>query len=82
VHLGLLPGLGGVDVRRLTLQEITFVGSFCYTKVDFRETVAALADGRFGSLNWFEERPMADGARAFQDIDAGRTDFAKIILRT
>jgi threonine dehydrogenase-like Zn-dependent dehydrogenase len=82
VHLGLLPGGDGVDVRRLTLQEVTFVGSFCYTMVDFREAVAALAAGHFGALNWFEERPMADGARAFRDIDAGQTDFAKIILRT
>ncbi len=82
VHLGLLPGHAGVDVRRLTLQEVTFMGSFCYTMVDFRETVTALAAGHFGPLNWFEERRMADGARAFQDIDAGKTDFAKIVLRT
>jgi threonine dehydrogenase-like Zn-dependent dehydrogenase len=80
VHLGLIRGSEGVDVRRMTLQEITFMGSFCYTKVDFRETVAALAGGHFGPLNWFETRAMKDGARAFQDIDAGKTDFAKIIL--
>lgn len=80
VHLGLLRGSDGVDVRRLTLQEITFTGSFCYTDLDFRETVAALAAGRFGPLNWFEERALKDGVRAFQDIDAGRTDAAKIIL--
>jgi threonine dehydrogenase-like Zn-dependent dehydrogenase len=29
VHVGLLPGSDGVDVRRLTLQEITFVGTYC-----------------------------------------------------
>ncbi len=82
VHVGLLPGNDGVDVRRLTLQEITFVGTYCYTMVEFREVVAALAAKRFGDLRWYEERPLADGARAFADIDAGRTDFAKIILRT
>jgi L-iditol 2-dehydrogenase len=81
VHIGLLPGTGGVDVRRLTLQEITFVGSYCYTMLDFRETVAALAAGRFGPLEWYEERPLSEGARAFADIDAGRADAAKIILR-
>lgn len=81
VHIGLLPGQEGVDVRRLTLQEITFIGSYCYTMVDFRETVAALAAGHFGPLNWYEERPMSEGARAFQDIDTGKTDFAKIVLR-
>jgi threonine dehydrogenase-like Zn-dependent dehydrogenase len=81
VHVGLLPGVDGVDVRRMTLQEITFVGSYCYTAVDYREVVAGLATGRFGALDWFEERPLADGARAFADIDGGRTDMAKIVLR-
>ena len=81
VHIGLLPGADGIDVRRLTLQEISFIGTFCYTKVEFREVVAALASKQFGDLNWYEERPLADGPRAFADIDGGRTDMAKIILR-
>lgn len=81
VHIGLLPGNGGMDVRRLTLQEITFVGSYCYTMVDFRETVAALASGRLGALDWYEERPLRDGAAAFRDLDAGTTAAAKIIMR-
>lgn len=81
VHIGLLLGNEGVDVRRLTLQEITFVGTYCYNMIDFRETVAALGAGAFGDLNWFEERPLAEGANAFRDIDAGKTPFAKIVLR-
>jgi threonine dehydrogenase-like Zn-dependent dehydrogenase len=81
VHVGLLPGSDGVDVRKLTLQEIAFVGTYCYTMVDFRETVAALASGRLGRLDWIEERPLKDGAAAFRDIDAGAVAAAKIILR-
>lgn len=81
VHIGLLAASDGVDVRRLTLQEISFVGTYCYTMVEFREVVAALSARAFGDLGWYEERPLAEGARAFADIDAGRTDFAKIILR-
>ena len=81
VHIGLLPGLGGIDIRKITLQEITLLGTYCYTMVDFRETIAALAAGRLGPLDWFEERPLSDGAAAFRDIDAGRTAAAKIILR-
>lgn len=81
VHAGLLPGTGGLDVRKFTLQEITFLGTYCYTMVDFRETVAALAAGRLGPLDWFEERPLSDGPRAFDDLDHGRTAAAKIILR-
>ncbi|MGE3918182.1 MAG: zinc-binding dehydrogenase [Hyphomicrobiaceae bacterium] len=81
VHIGLLPGSGGIDIRRITLQEITLVGTYCYTMVDFRETVAAIAAGRLGALDWLEERPLAEGAGAFKDIDAGRISAAKVVLR-
>jgi threonine dehydrogenase-like Zn-dependent dehydrogenase len=81
VHIGLLPGEAGLDVRKITLQEITVVGTYCYTMVEFREVVAALAAAKFGPLGWFETRPLSDGARAFQDLDSGRTDAAKIVLR-
>jgi threonine dehydrogenase-like Zn-dependent dehydrogenase len=80
VHLGLLPGSEGVDVRRMTLGEIAFVGSYCYSMADFRETVSLLASGRLGPLNWIEARPMSEGAKAFADIDRGEVEAAKIIL--
>jgi len=51
VHFGLLDGDGGLDVRKLTLHEIAFVGVCTYTMVDFRETVRAMADGKLGSLD-------------------------------
>ncbi|MGK6314273.1 zinc-dependent alcohol dehydrogenase [Neorhizobium sp. DT-125] len=82
VHLGLLPGSEGVDVRRMTLQEIAFVGSYCYSMTDFRETVALLSAGRLAPLNWVETRPMSEGALAFEDIDLGRASAAKLVLTT
>lgn len=81
VHVGLLPGQDGLDLRRITLQEITLMGSYCYTPKDFTDTVAALAAGRLGALGWLEERPLAEGAAAFRAIDAGEAAAAKIILR-
>ena len=81
VHLGLPPGIDGLDIRKVTLQEITFMGSYCYTPVDFRQTVAAIAGGQLGKLRWFEERSLSDGAHAFASIDAGSTPAAKILLR-
>src|SRR5207253_2651436 len=50
VHAGLLPGSEGLDIRKLTLQEIVFAGTYCYTPGDFRETLAAIASGRLGAL--------------------------------
>ncbi|PTM40993.1 alcohol dehydrogenase catalytic domain-containing protein [Bosea sp. 124] len=81
VHVGLLPGQGGIDIRKLTLQEITLAGVYCYTPTDFAQTVQALAEGRLGDLSWTEERPLGLGASAFADIDAGRISAAKVVLR-
>jgi len=81
VHVGLLPGSDGLDVRKVTLQEIVFTGTYCYTPLEFRDTLHAIADGRLGALDWFEERPLADGPQAFRDIDAGAVAAAKIVLR-
>lgn len=81
VHLGLLPGVEGLDIRKVTLQEICFMGSYCYTPTDFKRTVAAIADGQLGKLQWFEERPLCEGPRAFAGIDAGSVASAKVILR-
>lgn len=81
VHIGLGSGTGGLDVRRMTLQEITFIGAYTYTPQDFRETAEAIFDGRLGSLSWAEQRPLSDGAAAFADILAGNLAAPKIILK-
>ncbi len=81
VHIGLAGGVGGLDVRRMTLQEVTFIGTYCYTMADFADTFAAMIAGRLGSLDWFETRSLADGAQAFADIRAGRNATPKIVLR-
>lgn len=80
VHAGLLPGADGLDIRRLTLQEITFTGTYCYTPEEFRTVVGLLVTGRLGALDWLEARPLAEGARAIADIDSGAVGAAKIIL--
>jgi L-iditol 2-dehydrogenase len=80
VHIGLGSAEGGLDIRRATLQEIAFLGSYTYTMADFRDTASAIFDGRLGALDWAELRPLSDGARAFDDIAAGRVAAPKIIL--
>jgi threonine dehydrogenase-like Zn-dependent dehydrogenase len=81
VHVGLLPGQEGLDVRKITLQEITLMGSYCYTPTDFTQTVNALVGRQLGGLGWTEECALSEGAAAFKSIDAGTTPAAKIILR-
>ena len=80
VHIGLMDNNGGLDVRKFTLQEVTFIGCYTYTMVDVRATVNALYSGALGSLDWIEQRPLSDGAAAFADLAAGNTPAAKIVL--
>ena len=79
-HVGLGDDKPGLDVRRATLQEITFIGTYTYTAQDFRDTSAALFDGRLGPLDWTQTRPLADGASAFAELRAGKVAAPKIIL--
>ncbi|GGX45535.1 dehydrogenase [Tateyamaria omphalii] len=80
VHIGLGEDIGGLDIRRMTLQEITFIGTYTYTPQDFRDTCSAIFDGRLGPLDWTEQRPLSDGARAFADLRSGAVAAPKIIL--
>ena len=80
VHIGLAEAEGGLDIRKLTLQEVTFIGTYTYTMVDFRASVEALHSGALGSLAWIERRPLAAGAEAFQQLRAGQVSAAKVIL--
>lgn len=80
VHIGLGQSAGGLDIRRMTLQEITFIGTYTYTAQDFRDCAQAMFDGRLGALDWVEERALRDGATAFADIRGGRVTSPKIIL--
>ena len=79
-HVGLGDNGPGFDVRRATLQEITFIGTYTYTAQDFRDTAAALFDGRLGPLNWTETCSLAEGATAFADLRAGRVAVPKVVL--
>jgi len=81
MHIGLQDWASEIDMRKLTLAEITLIGTYTYTTADLRATVAALHAGVFGDLAWVEERPLAEGAAAFRDLAAGRSAAAKIVLR-
>lgn len=79
-HVGLGEDSGGIDVRRVTLYEITFIGTYTYTAQDFRGAAAAIFDGSLGALDWTETRDLSEGQQAFKDIKAGSVAAPKIIL--
>ncbi len=81
VHVGLMDSDDGIDIRRLTLQEITFIGTYTYTMQDFQATVSAMQSGALGDLEWYAERQLSEGAGAFTDLVEGRAASSKIILK-
>lgn len=81
MHVGLQDWASEIDMRKLTLAEITLLGTYTYTTADLRATVAALDRGQFGDLAWVEERALADGPQAFIDLDSGASAAPKIVLR-
>ena len=80
IHIGLMDAKEGLDIRKITLQEISLIGIYTYTRADFRATVEALAAGMFGGLEWIETMPLSEGARAFDDLAKGRVPAAKVVL--
>ena len=80
MHVGLQDWASEIDMRRLTLAEITLFGTYTYTTADLRATVQLIYKGVFGNLNWLDVRALSDGAAAFRDLDQGVASSAKVIL--
>ena len=79
VHIGLQDSAEGIDTRRITLQEVHFSGTYCYTRYDFKAALDLLTRGIAQDRGWIEERPLAEGAQSFIDIHEGNAP-PKIIL--
>ncbi|MCY4219518.1 MAG: alcohol dehydrogenase catalytic domain-containing protein [Gammaproteobacteria bacterium] len=80
VHIGLMDNEGQLDTRRMTLQEITFIGCYTYSPVDLRVTLEKLHSGALGSLNWISSRPLDSGPEAFEQILLGQCEAPKVVL--
>ena len=80
LHIGLSQPSGAFDFRKATLQEITFIGTYCYTNEDFKRSLDMLIAEELGDLTWLDYRPLKDGAAAFREIHDGTTESPKIIL--
>jgi L-gulonate 5-dehydrogenase len=49
----------------MTLQEITFIGTYTYTAQDFRDTAQAMFEGRLGALDWTDNWPLGKWPSGF-----------------
>lgn len=80
MHIGLQDWASEIDMRRLTLAEITLLGTYTYTTADLRAAVQAIYRGAFGDLSWVNVRPLSEGIQAFDDLAKGRSASAKVVL--
>ena len=80
IHIGLTQPSGSFNFRKTTLQEITFIGTYCYTNKDFEKTLNILNNHEIGSLKWIEYRELKEGSSAFKEIHNGSCVSPKIIL--
>ena len=81
MHIGLGSAQGGMDVRTLTLFEITFIGTYTYTALDLKIAARKIHSGELGPLDWVDERSLSDGSQAFRELIDGQVCSPKIILR-
>jgi threonine dehydrogenase-like Zn-dependent dehydrogenase len=80
VHIGLTQPSGTFNFKKLTIQEVTLVGTYCYTNDDFKKSLVILKDKKLGDLGWIEYRDLQKGSEAFQEIHNGTCVAPKIIL--
>ena len=80
IHIGLTQPAGPFNFRKMTLQEVTVIGTYCYTNKNFEQTLRILANEEIGSLNWIEFRELKKGGEAFKQIHDGTCVAPKIIL--
>ena len=80
VHIGLGDSDSGFEPRKITLAQITVVGSYTYTHDEFIEIVDIMSRGGLGKLNWYKNYALSNGQSAFRQLLNGQADAIKIIL--
>lgn len=80
VHIGLGSAADGFDIRRATLQELKFIGSYTYSMKHFKEVVEAMKADKFGALDWYQVEPISQGQQWFEKLSNNEVGAAKVLL--
>ena len=80
VVVGLAQGDGGMPVAELVRRSLRLRGHFAYTRAEFAEALALLAEERLAS-DWLQVMPLEDGLAAFSRLADTPDGAAKILLR-
>jgi 2-desacetyl-2-hydroxyethyl bacteriochlorophyllide A dehydrogenase len=80
----IMVGLGHEEspilMSRLVRQEVAMIGSYSYTRDDFKQAVQLLVSGKINMDNWAANRSLTEGSDAFQMLTERKSSFSKIIL--
>lgn len=81
VLMGLHEDETSIPTNYIIRQEITLVGSFCYSREDFTTAVDMISRGLVApSHEWLIERPLSQGQMSFEELIAGKAEYTKIVL--
>lgn len=80
VHLGLADEEPGFDFREATLREVALLGAYGYRPTEFAEIVAAMGQGRLGTLRWADAEPLSAGAEVFAALATSQRSSLRTLL--
>jgi threonine dehydrogenase-like Zn-dependent dehydrogenase len=80
VIVGLGQPDGGMPVAELVRRSLRVRGHFAYTRAEFAEALALLAEDRLAT-DWLEVMPLNEGLAAFSRLADAPDGTAKILLR-
>ncbi|WP_026703248.1 zinc-dependent alcohol dehydrogenase [Salibacterium aidingense] len=81
MNIGLGINETPLPINDFIRNEVTVLGSFCYSRQDFYDAVQLLEEGKVNPAGWSEVRSLEDGQQAFMDLIEGRVKNSKIFLQ-
>ena len=81
MHVGLGGDKGEINMRQVTLEEISILGTYAYRHSDFEKSVSLLENYfNIDEMPWITTMSMKDGQQAFDDLISNKCSFAKVML--
>ncbi len=80
IHIGLSEINNGINFLKLTRNEIQLIGSYAYTKQEFKNSLIMISKNKLGSFSWKSFAKLKNGQKIFDFINKGKSISPKIIL--
>ena len=81
VLLGLHDALSELHFNDVVRWEVSILGSYTYTELDFRNAIKTFAKGAIDASAWTELRPLEEGGRSFEEMIDHPSVISKYVLK-